>query len=818
MQGIFYVTIGPKGSCIIRDEVGKKKLKLADGSISDLTIPKWSYDEENDKCSNLLRVNKLSELPNDIPIAIVLGISNLMVLDFDDKLFEIALKLNHNCKHIAKSIGKIGGHFIYTYADNHLTEFIGNINGKKLMKLDTLYGRCLLFINNGANQTKETIIASDELTECPLDMQYFVIAHYAKNRTDVYVEHKPKQDTSTYSTKLGFFIEKIRSTYATSAGVDIKILEHFMRIVTPRRYKDIMDSYEHERLEKIKQNEQVDSFIVASLEKNYNPPIAYHPDMLPESESAHMYILSISGALTLDSSVSIDALSFMIKYINSLFSNPLDETRVNNIIMRDCKSSKFQYDINWQSRGFTKYNRNQELIEILSCINGNQLMFIVYNHITKEVNLLNISNLMDYMTIQFGIRPKRDELLTQLQQVKYINRPDKPFGNNTKDNTFNLYKWSAEQQVFYAPDQYFLTWTAEERSLEYNENHPKYPKVTLAALNNALNTKLGMFLRFMKRKYITREYSPLIFVLFGVPHSFKSAIVNGVFSKLSFNRTKKITYETLFEKYNAWQINTDLVLLDEVHYILGAEQKKLIKQINEISGNDVITGVRKMYSDVTEDVYKNELTFFLCTNEALTLSNETRDRRLVIFKSNYRLSEVLGMSDVDIKNSIQKESLDFAYYLANFVKPLDDASYVSNENWKDSEYDSFMEEGYDNEDLLLRALELGNVESVIERLIILGINYKTLSKCIEYSFKLKTYQLRLFNTVESEASVPSVFNFIDCNINKIKKKSVLINNVKRSQSDYLAGTRLTNKKTIFSLGSVLPSELKEAINEEDAFI
>ena len=815
MNGIFYVTVGPVGSSIVRDEhTGKKKLRLPDNSESSLVIPKWSYVDENSPGNiNVQKVNRLSELPQDRPVAIILGLSNILALDFDDKLFDIALQLPHECTHISQSVGKVGGHLLYKFEENELTRYIDNPNGKKLLSLDTLYGKCLLFINNNANTTKKTLIENDELTFCPLAMQYFVIAHYAKNKTDMFVEHRHKTEQQNYSTKLGFFINQIRVTQPT--GVDTKILEHFMRIVTPRRYKDVMEIAEQQRLDQLKtalETPDVDNFIVQSLDKKYNPPINYHPDMLPESESAHMYLLAISGALMLDSSVSVDSLSYIIKYINSLFSNPLDETRVNNIIKRDCHSSKFQYNLNWQNSGYTKYNKDKELIEIFSFINGSQLLFLIYNHISKETNTLNLTNLMDYITIQFGIRPKRDEILAQIQQIKVINRPDKLFGYNHKDNVFNTYHWSQEQQVFYSPDQYLLTWTPAERSLDYTEEHPRFPKVTMAALKNAMGMKRQMFLRFMKRKYMTREYSPLIFVLFGVPHSFKSAIVNGVFNKLSFNRTKKLKHEVVFDKYNAWQVNTDLVLLDEIHHLLDFEQKKLIQQLNDISGNDVITGVRKMYADVSQEVYPNELTFFLCTNEALALSTETNDRRLVVFKSDQKLSEVLGIDDLDIKNSIQRESLDFAYYLATQVKMLDNESYIINTNWKDTQYEDFVNEGYDNEELLLKAFELQNIEAILERLEILGVNYQTIAKCLEYSTKMGSYFLRLFNSVEKNASVPSIFTFMDIDVKRIKKKSVLIKSIKRFQDDYVDGSKIQNKRTYISLGKELPQELLDYFN------
>lgn len=786
---IFYIFVGPTGSKIIRNSDGKKVL-LYENKQTELLIPQWSKDENLHSCS------KLSELPQDRPLALVLGKSNLIALDFDSDLFNKALNLVDNIQNgnISKSLGKVGGHLLFRYEDNELTNYIANINGKKLAKVDTLYGNTLLYYDTVANATKETISKSDELDTIPLLLQYFVIAHYAKSEQVVVNTNYADIKVEQFATKVGFYIDKIRNiitanvtTPQDAENINI-VISHFLRIITPKRYKDIMEKNAKKE----------------SLEYD----IAYHPDYLPESESAHMYILALSGVLTLDASVSQDAHRWIINYLNSLFSNPLDQKRVDSILGRDFQSPKYQYNPKWNKVGYTKYNRKQELIEIMTYIEKSQLNFLVYNHVTLEVLFLNSASIMDYILLECGIQMKKQELLPLLQQIKVISRPDKPFGYI--DNCFNFYKMSKEQEVFYSPEKYFLSWKPQEQSLVYGPEHPRYPTTTLKALENACGDKLQMFLSFMKRKYLYREYSPLIFVFFGVPHSFKSAVVNGVFIKLSYNRTRKMNYESILEKYNAWQVNTDIVLIDEVHYMNSNEQKKLIKTINEISGNDKITSVRKMYQDFSDDTYANELTFFLATNEQIALSNEIQDRRLVIFKSQKKVSEALKLDDMEIKRRIQLESLDFAYFLASsYVNILADKDYQSNENWKDEVYQQFQEVAADIEDQILRAMEYHNIELLIELLLSIGLTIPKIKQSVEYSTKLKIYYLRVFNTNEQFASVPAIF--AQCSIldlSKIKRKLNTLSCCKSNQTDYKDGARLsTTRKTIVYLGDKLPDSL-----------
>ena len=792
---IFYIFVGPIGSKIVRNAEGKKV--LFDGEKhTELKIPKWSEQQ------NLHSCEKLSELPQNQPIAIVLGKSGLIALDFDNELFNKALELYGTEGNISKSVGKIGGHLLFKYKDNDLTEYISNINGKKLNKVDTLYGNTLLYYDTDANNTKETISRNDNIDFMPLVLQYFVIAHYAKSEQTIVNTNYGETQVEQFATKVGFYIEKIRfiaeSNVTTPQDKDNFniVLSHFLKIITPRRYKDIMDK------NKKKQNLQY--------------PIEYHPDYLPEEESAHMYILSLSGVLTLDSSVSQEAHKWIIEYLNQLFSKPLEDKRINSILTRDFQSPKYQFNAKWNKVGYTKYNRKQELLEIMTYVDKAQLNFLVYNHVTNNVTFLNASTIMDYINLECGIQMKKQDLLPLLQQIKIISRPDKPFGYI--DGAFNFYQMSKEMDVFYNPAKYILSWSQQEQVLTYNQEHPRWPTTTLLALENACGEKLQMFLSFMKRKYLYREYSPLIFVFFGVPHSFKSAVVNGVFANLSYNRTRKMTYEAVLEKYNAWQVNTDIVLIDEVHYMNQNEQKKLIKTINEISGNDRITSVRKMYQDFSDQAYPNELTFFLATNEQIALSNEIRDRRLVIFKSQQRVADALKLDDMEIKRRIQQESLDFAYYLASYnVSILNDKDYQSNESWKDEVYTQFQEVAHDIEDQILYAIDYNRVDKLVELLLSIGLTIPRIKQSIEYSVKLKTYYFRLFNTNEQFASIPSIF--AQCSIldlGKIRKKINTMSCCKVHQSDYKDGVRLSEtRKTIAYLGKELPDNLAIDITEGD---
>lgn len=175
------------------------------------------------------------------------GRSNIIAIDFDDDLFEHALALNdtlspeHQCKYIARSINKPGGHMLYRndagYDDSSvLLEYIDKPNGKKFAKLDTLYGETLCFLATTANKTKELITSKvEELTPIPLAMQMLIIAHYAKAEQ---YKNPSLQTTLSSSNVQGSRLGELAELALTHHDSMLKLLN----VITPRQWKAILAS------------------------------------------------------------------------------------------------------------------------------------------------------------------------------------------------------------------------------------------------------------------------------------------------------------------------------------------------------------------------------------------------------------------------------------------------------------------------------------------------------------------------------------------------------------------------------------------------
>lgn len=749
--------------------VGSKKVVIGkDGQPQDPILPKWSDTTQLSKTNSFSGLNK-----EQCPIAIHCGLSNIIVLDFDNEVFEEALALNNSlderfrCTNIFKSVGKPGGHFIYAFKPNQLTEFINNPNGCKLNQLDTLYGNTLVYAATSCNLTKETLVSSDKLIEMPLAMQLLAISRYQEKKYKTMVS---KETTSYASSKLGFLAQR--------ALTEEDSMKQLLSIVTPVRFKSMMAMSDKDLWE-------------------------LHPDRLPDG-NGYNYLLAISGVFMKDPSIDKDLHRKLLWHINSLFSTPLLEKRLHNIYDRDIESQDYTYNPNWKSETFTTIGKNKHTFEVYAYYRGGLVQYMVLDTVTGDIKTFKaVANIIDYLTMATGKKVSKENLLTSITEVSLIERPDKKYGK-LDNGLFNVYRQCKEQEVFYNPQKYKEEWDAQELNQPYNSSHPRWPKVTLAALQNSCGARLNMFLSFMARKYRTREHSPLFFVFYGVPHSFKSAIVNGVFNKLSKDRYAAISIDMLTDKFNAWQVNKDLVLLDEVHYITSKDIKQVIQNINSISGNATINGVRRMFEDVDTRSYPQELTFILTTNEVLMLTNEVNERRMVVFSTNTKVVDALGMSNLEIQQSIKDESTDFAYYLATQVPDLDDGAYLHNEAWKTESYHKFIEEGQFIEDKIAKAIDQDDIRRLLDYYVEIGGAKEKFKSCISINGHGR-FVMRLLNTRSDLASGKGLFDGMEdmINLKRLNKKLDLMDQKIKRTNDTKGGSYSGNKMTVFYMDAAI---------------
>lgn len=748
-----------QGSRLHRDPTTGKKL-LDDNP--QYSIGKWTTKE----------ALSLQELPETQPLLLHCGKSNLIALDFDSQLFNEALAINDSldaeqqCEYVSKSIGKDGGHLLYKYSSCKLTEYIGNANGKKAYQMDTLYGETLVFHTNRANETKQLLTQQTmHITrEIPLAIQYLVIAHYSTHEPRVQAA-QGFTGSNTQGSKLGYI--------AKEALEKPQSMLQLLGIITTQEYK---------------------------LKLDYPSPLpANHPDRLPHTESGHMYMVSLGNVLRLDPSISLQLYTSLMYKINDLFSQPLPAAQVKTIIAADSK--KFNYKEDWETHTFIVTNRLGEPLEIFKHTSKGANKFIIYNNVTRHLlNYDTIGGVIDYLKGATNTRLNKDKILQQAQHIDIINRPDEPFGNNIEHNTFNIYKWNQNQEVFYNP-------------VLHKDSYVE-PTTTLRSLENTMgkDTLYKLFLPFLKRKLVTRDHSALFFVLYGVPHSFKSGLFNATLAPLAPQRTVHLSPEVLSDKYNDWIINKDFALLDEVHHLLKAERAKVVSSINKLTGNPTISGVRAMHTTLSSDSYPQEMTLVLTTNDTVQLTSETADRRMVVFRSTRKLSDHLEMTNSAIYKALQREQIDFAYYLATEVDALYNDAYTHNDAWKTDNYRDFLESAATTEDKLALALDSQDLEKFTEA--ILDLDKNIMMQQFLYKDR-RGYKLRLHNTQEEYSSQAGLFNSLpQVDLVKLRKRLKLMPHIKDNLVEYDPGSthRTGSKKTEWTLSDAeVPYRFKNMV-------
>lgn len=747
------------------------KVIYNDNNIPEnIRLPKWS-DE-----SNINYAESWRELDLPCPVAIHTGLSELCVLDFDDELFDIAMSVNlslapeFQCTNIAKSVNKPGGHFIYAYRVNKLTEYISNPNGRKFAKLDTLYGNTLVYATTARNATKEIIKQSDKLIPMPAAMQYLVIGHYSA-KTNAVKNSTGKNFQYYQGSKLALLAMR-----AMDDGNE-NDLQKFLAIVTQPRHKELMAQSSKEL-----------------------PTL--HPDRIPDGEG-YNFLQSISAVLVLDPSIDKKLHITILSYLNNLYSTPLEPDRLMKLWESDCRKPEYKFNPNWNNETFSRQNRKGEQCEYYAYLEGGKYTYYKINTVLNQISKLkDKASLLEDLSIETTRVEKGIDVLSKivtLDELKFS--PMIPYGivNNT---ILNLYKQNPEQITFYNPLSYRQKWDIQEQNMPYNEIHPRWPSVTLGALKNACGQDLPKFLSFMRRKFMTRDYSPVFFVFYGVPHSFKTGVVNGVFTKLAANRHQTIQAKLLLDKYNSWIVDMDLIMLDEVHHIPKQQLDEAIGVINTLTGTQVFTGIRKMYSDVSHKAISNTMTFIVCTNEQIQLTTEINERRMVVFKADKRLSEALNMDDQDIRAAIENESINFAYYLSTKVVDASNGIYTTNKLWKSDTYERFQQEVIKHETRMAAAIADNDYKLFIDLYIQIGGNKDDFNQCVEYLTGSRV-NIRLYNSRPDIATNPGLFDnsaskiFTTFNRNKFEKMLNNLPNVSKYVNDNVNNQYTGNKKCVW---------------------
>jgi hypothetical protein len=733
------------------------------------------------------QVNSWDHSPVDTPIMLVdAGSSNVVGVDFDtDHYFNLAIRIDPSCPYIAKGVGKGGGHFIYNSSNlDYIKEHIDNPNGYNIPGLDLQMGRKLLLLATPANQTKELLTPElssyDELTAMPLAMQALLVSIYQSHQLSLVATTSKSEPGIHADSKLHYIVKE--------ALEDTSVYHHkLFSVITTKRYKGIMGA------------------------NTKHPAYPYIPDNLPHDESGNQYLVSVATILGRDPSIDVDMFTATMHYVNSLFSEPYPTDKLNNIIsyITSGKSkidgkAVWQYNPDWNKLGMIYTDNFGQSHEVFAFADKGAVKYLDHNHITNELTELNTAGaVIDHIRItsKRNSSMTKDRLMDRAQPVSIVSTPLKSFGATQSDSNteFNTYLRNDEQEIL----------------MDHTIHSTNYrrPDVTLRFLENSLGYDRchKFFLPFIKRKFTTYEFSPLVIVLWGPPHSGKSAITNGILRPFSKGRNITLSPEVAIEKYDDWKIGKDVVLVDEAHNTRADILQKMVQTINSISGTSVLSGIRAMQQSASSTEYPNTITIFVTCNKVVTLSSEAQDRRLVICRSNKTAAEALGMSNNSIYNSINRESKDFAYYLATEVNVLPTAQYLSNDWLKDEVYNRFQGGALPFHIGLTTAISNEDFPRFCDLLSDKGIQEEDIAHASALVWG--RLHVRLHNTHEHKASSPSILTDANTDIKTLMAELKEIEAAKVKGYDTTNGIKNGNRKTVavFPI-HVVPKEFLERIS------
>lgn len=604
------------------------------------------------------------------PLLAAIALKDFIGLDFDtDESFNMALRIDPECKYVAKSDAK-GGHLLYRYDESY-----GFTSSKKVQGiLDLQVGNTLIYLATPANKTKTLLTPSieslDDLSIMPLAMQLYIeniILRY--NNTNISFESNKAFNVNEEST-LGYVLEKVKPEDAYN--IDI------FKLLTPKKYK----------------------------------PNMLHPNDIPDGEGTE-YLQAIRTRLALDISISDQVFKNVMHYINNQWDNPMPPSRIES----DCNyqitkatidgNKAWAYDPDWIKKGLIVKDSYLSAIEFF--FDSSTSKFLEFNRTTKDIVIhSNTSNAKNSFVSKRKQQISVNEMISKAVDIDIVSDPTK--GSYLLDAkppykpSFNTFVPAAGTMILRDP------------SLVTN---PRHPSTILKFLENLIpnKTRLEWLLQFIKHKHTTYEYSPLYLVFAGVGGAGKGVFVSVILNYFSgLERIQDIDLDKLQNNFNSWKATTDYAHLDEAGEGFSKREAALVvAELKKLTGSPTVSITYKGKDVSGKDNVRHYITPLLNTNINVKVITDLpkNDRRFVFIKCPNKMAKVSDNNDTTMVHQMKEELPHFAYYLATQVKDIDRRAYSSNESQKDKDYYDFMQQTMDPMHLLLEAAEEGDTDKFV---------------------------------------------------------------------------------------------------------
>lgn len=382
--------------------------------------------------------------------------------------------------------------------------------------------------------------------------------------------------------------------------------------------------------------------------------------ILIDLSSRERYLRNISNTLKFDVSIDKQTHYTIMHMINNMLKKPMSIDH----ILTPAYNNYFAYDPNWHETGVLFKNRTGDTMEGI-VDNKSFGRCIIVNHDEQLVHHCTSARMLNSIVkIMGGIHISERAFLNRAFQTTIINDHTKTWGWHSNKKYFNVVESTEALSIINSPSF-------------YSSKH-EFPHITLKYLQSLIpnNDSREYVLRFLKTKFTSFAYSPIILNFVGVQGSGKDVFVS-LLSRID-PKVGKPTPMKLKSHLNEWMRDTAFIHLDEYSDKLPQDhiRSSVIGCIKSISGSPNLQLNKK---DL--EIIQHHNTFILTSNKN-PFDIVADDRRFVTINCPYRLDKLQWVKDYGgiskVVKQIEKETLDFSYYLGTHIEPfaLDDENYM----------------------------------------------------------------------------------------------------------------------------------------------
>lgn len=568
-------------------------------------------------------------------------VSGILAIDCDNEatwqLFR-SLDPYNDFVFISKGKGKEAGTLIYKYDDRLPQNFTIHEDG---IDLDFYTNHGFVYLPTKANKSKvplsHPLPPVPELPETVLAL----LTRLYKSTRQVIVDETATQNTNLFTAN---FLAPLVEQFVRGRG---DYMPGLFRVITPKKFRQ---------------------------EKQYLESSHLHPNNVAEGDGS-TYLSSVSAILGADLSISQELYVEAMVYINELFDEPMDATRLDKTIVNPMINGKanvggvviWNYDAEWEQYRSIFPTKDQSTLEVVYddlakvhyTVDSSRGIFATF---ARDTDLYN------HLVAVTATPMSKKDLIHGVPLVKTVTHPHRPFGfnpgNDSTKRDFNIFKATPALNIFYKPEEYAEKYKEPETTLKFFETLIPDPLMR------------DYLFGFLKTKLTSFKYSPVVLYFLGVPGSGKGTFVRII--EEIFGLVPAPTAQEFLDKFNRWVMGAYFVELDEYGDSLSTlrEKEEAIGKLKALTGKRKVD-IREMRMNSYS--YEHNITFIMTANKN-PLMLDDNDRRIALINTPHVLADQQWVKDdggIDVVfNKILDSVNDFCYYLATEIKHLPAADYM----------------------------------------------------------------------------------------------------------------------------------------------